>query len=255
MIQVIVPSYNRHKQLVGKTYFHMAKYCIPESQYLQYKSELSADRLIVIPDEEDGSIVKKRNWILRNIPRPLIMIDDDVSKIVYTEGGLYFKNNGRAKQNIILPSELLWPWFEEGFMLAEGFETKMWGISVNTDGRNYQQYKPFSLTAIVLGPFQGHLEHSLYFDEAVGTKDDYDMCLQQMQAYKKVLKLNKFAYDCKHGVNQGGIVGMRTMEAEIKYCNAIMNKWGRNVIKYKIPPRTMKDLLNAQHVNIPIKGV
>jgi len=34
-----------------------------------------------------------------------------------------------------------------------------------------------------------------------------------------------------------------------------MKKWGTKIIKYEIPPKKMTDLLNAKHVNIPIKGV
>jgi hypothetical protein len=34
-----------------------------------------------------------------------------------------------------------------------------------------------------------------------------------------------------------------------------MLKWGKKVIQYRIPPRSMTDLLNAKKVNIPIKGV
>jgi hypothetical protein len=131
----------------------------------------------------------------------------------------------------------------------------MWGLAQNQDNRIYKEFLPFNLSNIILGPFQAHLDHDLYFDERVGTKDDYDMAIQQLNKYRKVLRLNKFHYICEHGDNKGGIVSYRTREREIEYCKQIMLKWGKKIIQYKIPPEKMTDLLNAKKVNIPIKGV
>ena len=82
MINVVIPSYKRSEYLEGKDYFYMAKYVVPQSQVEDYLKVLDSDRLVIIPDECDGSIAKKRNWILDNIPRPFIMIDDDVRGLV-----------------------------------------------------------------------------------------------------------------------------------------------------------------------------
>ena len=248
MINVIIPSYKRADRLVGRDYFHMAKYCIPKSQEEEYLKHIGADRLIVIPDECDGSIVKKRNWILQNIPRPLVMIDDDVYEISYWEN---------RKENYLrrkFDSQLLEEWLERGFELCEGFGCKMWGLMQNTDDRSFKENLPFSLTNIILGPFQAHTEHDLLFDERMGTKEDYDMSLQQLNKYKKVMRWNKFAYDCEHGDNKGGIVSYRTMEKEKEWCGAIEKKWGRNIIKYPENPKKMGDLLNGK-VFVPIRGV
>lgn len=245
-INVVIPSYNRADGLKGRDYFPYAKYVIPESQREKYLKVLPADRIITCRDEDDGNIAKKRNWILRNIPRPLLMMDDDVEYLVHTEGGRekIRLTPGEAEAVII-----------HGFNLAHEWGCRLWGINVNTDGRNYQQYKPFSLSQVILGPFQGHLEHDLCFDERMDTKDDYDMALQMLNTYRKVLRLNKYAYWCKHGDNAGGIVGHRTWEREVNACRAIMQKWGRGVIRYNIEkPKKFKDLLNG-NVHVPINGV
>ena len=250
-MNVIIPSYNRSESLRGKDYFFMAKYCVPKSQKDKYINKVGINRVICLPDAEDGNIVKKRNWIIRNIPKPLIMIDDDVSKLVYWDN----RRNGKTYLRDDLPKDLLLDVFNEFISLAEQFEVKMFGISQNTDDRVHKESEPFNLTNIILGPFQGHLEHDLNFDERVGTKDDYDMSLQQLNKYRKILRFNKFAYECNHGNNKGGIVSYRSKNKEIQYCEAIMKKWGTNIIKYNIPPKKMTDLLNANNVNIPIKGV
>lgn len=248
-MNVIIPSYKRSHDLKGKDYFFMAKYCVPESQKDEYIKEVGKDRIITLPDNEDGDIVKKRNWILKNIPRPLIMIDDDVKSIGYIQS-----INNKPKQ-FTLEKEKLLEFFTNSFVLCNDFNAKMWGMNQNSDPMSYRQYNPISLSNIVLGPFQGHLKHDLLFDKRVGTKDDYDMALQQLQKYKKVLRLNKFHYLCEHGDNKGGIVSYRSKEKEIEYCKQIMLKWGKKIIQYRIPPQKMTDLLNAKKVNVPIKGV
>ena len=254
-MKIYIPTYKRADSLAGKDYFKTAVYVLPESQRDDYRRRLDSKRMIVIPDDQDGNIARKRNWILRNLDRPLLMIDDDVSNLTTTEG--VYSHAGeflQTKQSIKLSPEQAENVIVNGFNLANEFACVFWGINVNTDGRNYQQYKPISLTYVVLGPFQGHLEHNIFNDERMGTKDDYDFSLQVLNKYKKILRLNKYSYQCLHGDNPGGIVSQRTMDVEIKYCNAIMDKWGDTIIRYKIPPTKMADVLNGV-VNVPIRGV
>ena len=248
-MNVIIPSFKRSENLIGKDYFFMAKYCVPKSQEEDYIKQVGKDRVIVLPDAEDGDIIKKRNWILNNIPRPLIMIDDDVKNIQFWNDR---KENYLSKE---FPKELLNDLFKELVNMAEQFDVKLFGLSQNQDDRQYREFLPFSLSNLILGPFQGHLEHDMIFDKRVGTKDDYDMALQHLNKYKKILRFNKYAYDCEHGDNKGGIVSYRSKEKEIEYCKAIMLKWGKKIIQYKIPPTKMTDLLNAKKVNVPINGV
>lgn len=257
MINIVIPTYKRSKNLAGKEYFKKAKYVLPESQRDEYLKILSTKRMIVIPDDCDGNIARKRNWILDNIKRPLLMIDDDVSCLRMTEG-MHESNQSRFKEKgierIRLTEDQAMGVIQHGFNLAAEFECVFWGINLNEDGRNYQQYRPINLTQPVLGPFGGHLKHDLHYDERMGTKDDYDFSFQVLNRHKKILRFNKFSYDCGHGDNEGGIVSMRTMEKEIHYCKAIMKKWGKHIIRYKIPPKKQADLLNGR-VNIPIHGV
>lgn len=253
-LRIVIPTYKRWDKLVGKDYFKTAKYVLPESQKTEYEKVLSKDRMIVIKDEDDGSIAKKRNWILKNIERPVLMMDDDVKGLVMTEGVHEVEGKDKAMRKIALSWDQAERVIIEGFNLASQLGCVLWGLNVNTDGMNYQQYKPFALTQMVLGPFQGHLEHSLLCDERMGTKEDYDMSLQALNKYRKILRLNKFAYDCEHGSNKGGIVAMRTMDKEIQDCRAIERKWSRWIIKYPLYPKSKADLLNG-NVHVPIAGV
>jgi len=252
-MNIVIPSYNRSLGLLGKDYFNQAKYVIPESQRNEYAKQLELKRIITVPDNEDGDIIKKRNWILRNIPRPLVMIDDDVSSIGYYELRAGIKD-GNHKKKTLQPDSIEW-FFNHTFQMADQFGAKMFGLSQNEDNRIYKEFLPFSLSKISLGPVQGHLDHNLFFDPRVGTKDDYDMSLQQLKTYKMLFRWNKFHYICEHGDNKGGIVSYRSKEKEIQYCKAIMLKWGRKIITYQIPASKMSDLLNAKKVNVPIAGI
>lgn len=252
-MNVVIPSYKRADKLVGKDYFYYAKYVIPKSQEKDYLKVLKAERLIVIPDSHDGNIPKKRNWILKNVARPLLMIDDDVKNLCMVEGmhDVSKKDHQKATEKVYLEPDHALKIIKNGFNLAHQWGCIFWGINLNTDGRNYQQYKPFSLNQVILGPFQGHLKHDVLFDERMGTKDDYDFSLQVLNKYRKVLRLNKYSYDCEHGFNAGGLCSMRTMEKEKEYCRRIMGKWGDKIIKYNLNAKKYTDLLNGR-VNIPI---
>ncbi|OPY90567.1 MAG: hypothetical protein A4E73_02411 [Syntrophaceae bacterium PtaU1.Bin231] len=247
MVNIVIPTYKRAGRLVGANYFRTARFVLPESQRDEYRRVLPADRMIVIPDKADGAIARKRNWILQNIERPLVMIDDDVRGLTHSEAG---------RQNIMLAPDVALDVIERTADLAMEWGCRLFGFNLNTDGRNYQQYKPFTLTQPVLGPFSGHLEHDILYDERMDMKEDYDMSLMHLNRYRKVLRWNKFAYACEHGTNLGGIVSYRTMERERRACEAIMAKWGREIISYRIdgPNVTMGNLLNGR-VRVPIMGV
>ncbi len=250
-LMVAIPTFKRANRLVGKDYFRSAAYVLPESQRDQYLKVLPSKRMIVIPDDQDGSIAKKRNWILRNLSRPVLMVDDDVRCLIHTES---MEGRGKPKQMIELTPEQAEGFIINGFNLAHEWGCVLWGVKQNTDGRNYKQYAPLKLTKVILGPFQGHLEHDLLMDERMGTKEDYDFSLQVLRKYKKVLRFDKFAYYCEHGENEGGIVSTRTMESEMEFNRRIMAKWGRGVIRYPEKPKKMADVLNGR-VFAPIRGL
>lgn len=249
-MKIYIPSYKRHLNLLGIEYFKSAIYIVPESQRDDYAKVVGSSRVICLPDSEDGNIAKKRNWILKNMKSPLVMLDDDVSSLGYYEA----RPSGSTKR-IDMNPKIVNDFIEKSFDLCDQFGAKMWGLAQNQDNRIYKEFVPFSLGKISLGPFQGHLPHDLKFDESVGVKDDYDMALQQLNKYRKILRWNKFHYMCEHGGNEGGCVSSRSKEKEIEQCEKIMAKWGKKIISYKIPPKKISDLLNAKHVNIPIGGI
>lgn len=242
-MNIIIPSKDHAKVIEGFDYFDTALYCVPESQFKDYLDVLgSRDRILCLPDNCDGDVSSKRNWILKNVERPLLMIDDDVDGIMYCESGVCSQR---------LDKKDFLEFAENGFVLCSDLGSKMWGINNVSDLKSYHEFKPISLSQVVMGAFQGHLEHSLTYDSRVGTKCGYDMSLQHLHKYKKLLKLNKYSYSTK----RGGIKTLRSKIQELKYCEAIMNKWGSNVIKYNLEAKRAVDLLKVKSINIPIRGV
>ncbi len=255
-LTIVIPSYKRWESLPGYDYFKNAIYVVPQSQYEKYICGRDEKRFIAIPDECDGTVARKRNWILKNIPRPLIMIDDDVDCLTMCEGGEYFEKYGTAKQKIELSPEDAERVFINTANLAYEWGCPMFGFNINTDGRNYAQYKPFSLSQVILGPCQGHLFHDLLYDEDMDLKEDYDISLQALNKYKKILRCNKYAVNAQHGDVKGGSACYRTLERERQACERIEKKWGSKIIHYNIYGKKVKEsnYLNGI-INVPIKGV
>lgn len=80
-VNIIIPTFKRAGNVKGFNYFKSSKLCVSESQSAEYARHYGKRRLLVMPDEFEGNIARKRNWILRNVKRPLLMVDDDVEHI------------------------------------------------------------------------------------------------------------------------------------------------------------------------------
>jgi len=253
-MRIIRPTYNRWNGLKGIEYFKDAKYILPESQKDKYLKVLGSKQMIVIPDECDGSIAKKRNWMLENIKRPYISIDDDVEYMLMMEGRSKEKRKFVSYKKI--ESKLIHSIFEHYTNLADQLNAKMWGVMQRNTGdqREYREHRPFTLTNAVLGPFHCHLDHDLKYDEDMLNKEDYDMVIQMFSVYKMILRVDKLAIKGEQQGNEGGIVGERTLEIELKGARNIMNKWGSRIIKYNLNPQKMNDVVSGK-LNIPINGV
>lgn len=253
-MNIFRPTYNRSNNLKGVDYFKGAKYVICEKQKDDYLKVLDNKNMVIIPDDDDGSISKKRNWMLKNLPRPYVSIDDDINYILMMEGRS--KEKSKFIQYKMIDREIINDVFIHYTNLAYQLECKMWGVMQRNSGdeREYKEFKPFTLKNVVLGPFHCHLEHTLLYDENMLAKEDYDMAIQQLNKYRKILRVDKLAIKGEQATNQGGIVSMRSLDYELEGAKRIMNKWGSNIIKYNLEPKKINDVISGR-VNIPINGV
>lgn len=220
-IHVAIKSYKRAGKVRTLKVVPFAHIWVPESQGEEYERYYPG-RVITIPDERDGNAPKKFNAILDLSPCPWTMIlDDDIDGI-----GIWEQRIRRW----MLPDEIE-QMFCRYFELANQFGVKLWGINQNKDELLYRVFSPFNLTAPVLGPFNGHLEPELRYDEKLVVKSDYDFWLLNILKHRKTLRVNRFHYSHDHGKMPGGIVSMRTMDAEKEAVEYMRVKWGDRVFK------------------------
>ncbi len=221
-IHVAIKSYKRAGRVTTFDLIPFAKIWIPESQEEEYLHYYDEDSLIIIPDELDGNLCRKQNAILDRSPSGwTLILDDDISGIGVWNGGEHYYLKPKEIRELIL----------QGFILAHELGVELWGLNQNNDPLCYRPYSPFNLIAPILGPFHGHLNPSLRYDESVLGKDDYDFYLQNVMVHRKVLRMNKFHYIHDHGKEPGGFVSMRTLEKEKDGVQRMREKWGDKVFK------------------------
>ena len=244
--QVFIISYKRAGGVTSDGIFNNALVVIPESQEDDYRkhSLRNGCELLVIPDSADGNTVRKRNWVLENYSGcNVVIVDDDYDYIGYHENG---------KTNVRMTPDEIGFMIERGFVMAKDLGTVMWGLNMNTDLMIYREYSPFSLLSPILGPFQGftdELPKYIRHDRRVPLKEDYDISLQVLKEYRKLLRFNKYHYSVNHINKSGGVVSYRTAERELKNNIEFQKKWGSKVVKFN-----MDKSINPI-VNVPIRGI
>lgn len=220
-IHVAIKSYKRPGRVKTLAVFPFAYIWVPESQGDEYKS-FYGDRVITIPDNEDGNLCRKQNSILNRSPLPwTLILDDDITCLGMHEDG----------KDIHLPPDHLRDMIEHHFLLAFELGVNLWGVNQKFDPLLYDTCNPYSFTTPILGPFHGHLETDLRYDENALGKDDYDFWLQTILKYRFTLRAEKYYYYHDHGKAKGGFVGMRTMEVEKSGVDFMIKKWGGRVIR------------------------
>ncbi len=247
-IHVAIKSYKRAGKISTHRIFPFAHIWVPESQGESYRSKYG-DRVITIPDDEDGNLCRKSNAILRRSPSPwTLILDDDITGIGYWEAGDHHWLAPDALEEFIYSS----------FCLAFELGVELWGVNQRRDELCYHTYSPFALLAPILGPFNGHLSPTIYYDESVLGKDDYDYWLQNIQKVRKTLRFNKYHYSHDHGDLDGGFVSMRSMAAEQKGVLRMRQKWGDKIFRAGGGSggrsATGQNILNSM-IRIPIKGM
>jgi hypothetical protein len=246
-IHVAIRSYKRPGRVKTAAVFPFASIWVPESQGDEYRTHYG-DRVMTIPDEEDGNAGRKSNAILNRSPSPwTLILDDDISFFGMWEGGDHIKMDS---------SHLQW-FIEEGFRIAAALGVRLWGVNQKQDSLVYRVYKPLSLLGPILGPFNGHLNPDLRYDGTVYLKDDYDFWLQNIYHYRRTLRFNKYHYVNDLGTGAGGTTAIRTMALEREHIQLMQRKWGSKVFSpggaSSGKAGTGNKILNS-FIRIPIPG-
>lgn len=241
-ITIFIPSYKRWDSIKTHKIVDECVVVVPKSQEEKYRKCNKDINLLICPDEIEGNIARKRNWIKRNCKtRYLMMMDDDL---------LGFQKVINMKQIKMKKWEIK-EMFLQGFLLMEDIGAIMWGVNLNTDPLCYREYSPFSLIAPVLGPFVAMRNvNDIWYDERLPLKEDYDLSLQVLFKYRKILRMNRYSYDTVHLTNaSGGCVDYRSLERELMQNKMLLKKWGKRIVKFD-----MEKSINPK-LHIPLKGI
>lgn len=251
-ISVNVPSYKRP---IVKTlnYLPFATVWVSESQKNEYvKNNPKAD-IVTMPDEVQGNISRVRNYILDNSDSDAVVImDDDYTGLFYWE---------QNKKKLVEPDEFK-DFIEKYSEICKQWGAKMWGVNINQDKQIYRENAPFSTTNFIGGPFGVFLkENECRYDERIPLKEDYDMTIQQLNKYRRVLRLNKFFYIVKQAEQIGGVAQIRNFKNEQKQLSLLQKKWGSEIVRIDNNNRSHnltkeKNKIDFNPViRVPIKGI
>ena len=116
-----------------------------------------------------------------------------------------------------------------------------YGGCAPTDNAFYfNEQKPVSFHKFIVGDFIMIKPCSIYFDENLKLKEDYDYTLQHLKKYGKVARCDNMLASFKHRSNKGGAVAFRTSELEQKTIKQLHDKWGSQIV---LNPRRKNEIL------------
>ena len=230
-VSVNAPSWRRPK-VETLDYLPFLRVWVDPSEAAQYRKANPGAEIIECAKGVQGNISRVRNHILdREFDRGMdavAIVDDDMRGMFYFEGA---RKHGKDNDHLV-PGDRFVAFVKKYTLLAQDLGVKMWGVNVTFDPQYYQEYKPFALTCYIGSPFTCFLRgNACRYDEALPLKEDYDMTLQQLNRYRKVLRLNKFHYMVKQGVQAGGCSVYRSHEVEREQLEALRKKWGSRIVR------------------------
>lgn len=254
-VSVCCPSYRRPKKVETADYLPFVKVYIDKSEEVVYRENNPNLEIKVCPDGVQGNLCRVRNYILKNEFQEgadaVLIVDDDLMGVFYFE---------KLKKHKIETKDFL-NFIERYSMLAKEWGVKFWGLNVNSDKQCYREYSPFSTLSYIGGPFQCFLRgNECLYDERLPLKEDYDMTLQQLNKYRKVLRLNKYYYVSRQAEQAGGCAVYRNLDREMKQFRMLQKKWGSKIVKRDKNDRCHKSTkIRRVDINpvitIPIAGI
>ena len=228
-ITINSPSYKRPDGVDSLKYLPQTRIWVDAIEFKDYKKENPGAEIISCKKGIQGNLCRVRNHILesefsRGIDA-VLLIDDDMQYI-----GYHFE-----KKRCRLDSEMVPVFLQKYCLVAKELGAKLWGLNCNQDKQSYREYTPFSMVSYIGGPFSVHFPNPLRFDEKLFLKEDYDLTLQHLNKYRRVLRLNKFFYVVKQGGSgtgqKGGQANFRNISIERNQIKLLIKKWGDRIVK------------------------
>lgn len=229
------------------------------SEVEAYKESYPEVEVVRCPDGVQGNYCRVRNYILDSEQERgmevVALLDDDIKCLAYYERRRRYK----------VGRERFMEFLEKYSRMAKELGTKLWGVNVNLDPQCYREFAPFKMVAYIGGPFSVHVGSPIRYDEDLVLKEDYDLTLQHLNRFRRVLRLQKFHYVARQGLSGGGQVGgaavMRNMEFEKEQFEKLQRKWGSKIVRMDTGVQAHRRKKQKSigdwnpRLNIPIRGV
>lgn len=240
------PSYKRPYKSITQVQYPEVMLVVMESEKDDYEN--FGNRVVCCPDEVQGNLCRVRNWILdkyKNEYDVIVLMDDDFY-------GLY---RFVAQKIDKMDMDDLMEWAEVAAIMCLDGGIRFFGVNPANDKGGYREHTPFSFLGYIGGPIQGHvmINNELRYDEKLPLKEDYDMTLQHLYRYRKVLRYNMIHYQVKQAVQEGGCAVYRNSEREREQFEFLVKKWGSRIVTKD--EKSLKGFDFNPILKMPIKGV
>jgi hypothetical protein len=243
-VRIFAPSYKRPYSSSTQELYPEVTLIVSESEKADYESH--GNRVETCPDSVQGNLCRVRNFIIKsNSDADCVVILDDDCKGIYR-----FSHSKGIKER--LDGEALTSFIQHATQLALDGGIKLWGINCVQDPMAYRESMPLSFIAYIGGPFSGHCKTDLFYDEQLPLKEDYDLTLQHLWKYKKILRLNSYHYEVDQATQLGGCATYRSSTREREQFEALTRKWGNSIIRRDKASRRSFDFNPI--LKFPLKG-
>lgn len=250
-----VPTLMRAGNMETWRIFPGADYWIHEGEIEDYKREHKGIKVRPIPDKLRGNVARVRNYILdnqKNKKDACLMLDDDMIKF-----GFFYNK----KPNYIEDSYAFSRILEKYNTMALDLGVNLWGVNCNQDKQSYREYTPFSMLSYISASFSVFMPgNDLRYDERFSLKEDYDMTIQQLLKFRKVLRVNNFFYVKRSAEQKGGCALYRNIAKENNQIKMLQKKWGVKIVRVDKQDRSHNTSKKKTFdinpiIRVPIKGV
>lgn len=254
-ISLNIQSYRRAGNVLTLGICPGANLWVHEFEEEEYRKECSGTKIKVLSDDLKGNLPRVKNHILEieEGNDVIVFLDDDIKYIGYWE---------KKERRKIEGERMFLQFIQKYSELARTWGMKLWGINLNPDKQVYREYSPFSTLSYISSSFACFLKgNELRYDERFPLKEDYDMTIQQLNRYRKVLRVNKFFYEKLSAENVGGCSLYRNYKREREQLILLQRKWGGEIVKvdenkrsHNLKKKKVQMDFNPI-VNVPIKGI
>lgn len=222
-MKIAIPSYNRSQLIITHKLFrdNDVYVFVPESQYKDYSylDNIKNVHLVIVPDDRDGSISKKRNYILEYFDwEDIVMLDDDIVGI------MELWSNGQIVKEPISEADMLLL-FNDTLSALRKFWFHLWWIAWTTNAmflhRRISTVAFISSELFIISKWS-----DLRFDELFSAKEDTDYCVQNIMKYWWVIKKYRIMVKKKKYIWKGWVSQQRQeWDIEEQGAKRLMKKW------------------------------